>query len=124
LYGLFFYHTFKTVQLFFILVENIWKYDLNLRAFTIGLLLCASYLRTGSIIPAIVLHFLNDFIVFFDADMYSASGIGTDASMMSTGDIILGLVFDVVFAVLAFYVVRPAKRDEIMAIWAKKWSKK
>lgn len=94
-----------------------------LRAFTLGMLLCAAYLRTGSIIPCIVLHFLNDFIVFFDQDMYGTGGISKNAEAFGAQDIIVGLIFAVIFAVVAIYAVRPAKREEIMQLWSKKWSK-
>ena len=84
-----------------------------------GLLFAAVFLRTGNILIPIFMHGIYDYMCFV-----------TDASLdngIMTGDtvtiaIILAVLVDVIAGIWGLYLVRPAKRAEIEAIWNDKWS--
>lgn len=94
-----------------------------LHTFAVGILYGAAYLRCGSIVPCIVLHFINDVIAFLDLSQFSDGGVFSDGSMLTTADIVTGIVSVIVFVVVGIYAIRPAKRGEIIELWSKKWSK-
>ena len=89
----------------------------SILAACIGVLYVAVFLRTGSIVPTILMHFLNDFVAFFDAGSVK-NGIITlsDFSYLEYIDAaltFLGLIFGI-------YLLRPAKRKDIIDLWTNK----
>lgn len=85
-----------------------------------GVLFGAVYFRTGSLLPSMLVHTLVDGTAFLNADLMSTGGV-----LMEEGFDPMNLLLIVVgigFAVLGFWYVRPAKRQEILDLWAKKWN--
>lgn len=89
-------------------------------SFGAGVLFAAVYLRTGSLIPAIIAHTLVDASAFMNAELMESGGVlsgsSFDWSMLITGALGLAL------AVLGFWYIRPEKRAEILKLWAQKWT--
>ena len=87
-------------------------------AITSGMLMQAVMLRTGSIVPGIILHTLIDFTSFLTMNM-------ADTGAVLTQELSLAYLIEVIpiaaCLIGAFYLVRPAKRAEIRALWDKKW---
>ena len=84
-----------------------------------GLLFAAVFLRTGNILIPIIMHGVYDYMCFVtDASLDNGIMIG---EAVTTG-LILAVLVDVVAGVWALYLIRPAKRAEIHAIWDEKWS--
>ena len=84
-----------------------------------GLLFAAVFLRTGNILIPIIMHGVYDYMCFVtDASLDNGIMIG---EAVTTG-LILAVLVDVVAGVWALYLIRPAKRAEIFAIWNDKWS--
>ena len=87
--------------------------------FASGMLFAALYIRTGSIIPSMILHGLHDFVCFLDPAAVNESGI-------VIADLTTDLVVNesVMFAAnlaMAIFILRPSVRKDIVAIWDKKW---
>ena len=84
-----------------------------------GIFFAAVFLRTGSILITIMMHGLYDWMCFVTDPTVSTGVItGTD---LTTG-LIISMVVDIALAIAALYMIRPAVRDDIEAIWARKWS--
>ena len=87
----------------------------------LAVLFAAVFLRTGSIMGPIVLHTLIDLTSFLFMDM-AAGGVITE-------ELTYGLPFfftvaaSFVILVAGVYLLRPAKRPEIVALWESKWHK-
>ena len=84
-----------------------------------GLLFAAVFLRTGNILIPIIMHGVYDYMCFV-TDASLDNGIMTGEAV--TTGLILAVLVDVVAGVWALYLIRPAKRAEIHAIWDEKWS--
>ena len=85
-----------------------------------GVLFCAVYLRSGNILPVILMHGITDFLCFMDATQTSQEGIMiTKVTFIN----ILDLIVTIILAAIGLYLVRPAKRAEIIAVWDKKFSR-
>lgn len=78
----------------------------------LGVLNGAIYLRTRSIWGVMLLHTLTDITAFIAVFDDSASGM----------DILFCVFGTLLFVALALYLIRPAKRQEIDALWADGWS--
>ncbi|MBQ6365900.1 MAG: CPBP family intramembrane metalloprotease [Oscillospiraceae bacterium] len=93
-----------------------------INAGVIGMLLCAVYLRSGNLIPVMVLHTLNDFgkLMFIDV-LQEGGGYSADITI-SPAEFIPLIVSLVVYLAAALYLVRSSKRKEIIALWDKKWN--
>ncbi|MBR2742151.1 MAG: CPBP family intramembrane metalloprotease [Clostridia bacterium] len=87
-------------------------------AFCMALLLGASYIRSGNLWPVIIVHTLNDIIAFMGNAELSSSGIYTEGVTWSS---FLGLALSAVMGIVGLWLIRPAKRAEIRALWEKKW---
>ena len=87
-------------------------------AFGFGIILSAVFLRTGSLLPSIVIHTLLDFTAFLNQGGNKALTDDGSFDLAMLVSIILGLIL----AAFGYYYIRPAKRKEILAIWEKKWS--
>ncbi len=88
-------------------------------ALTAGVILCVLFLRSGSIIPAMLVHFLNDVYAFMNTDLVNASGVMT--AEHSTREIITVLIISVIELVMAWLLLRGNGKKAIMEIWDKKW---
>ena len=84
-----------------------------------GLLFVAVYLRTGNILIPIFMHAIYDYMCF-TTDPTLDNGIMTGEVAMSA--LILAVLVDVIAGIWGLYLLRPAKRAEIHAIWNDKWS--
>ena len=93
-----------------------------INAGVIGMLLCAVYLRSGNLIPVMLLHMLIDFGKFMFVDMVKEGGGVSAAITLSSADWISLAVSMIVYLGIALYLVRPSKRKEIRVLWDRKWS--
>lgn len=82
-----------------------------------GLFLGAIYLRGGNLWPCIVVHTLHDIVAFLDISTVSDGIMARSFQLNDLPDLLLAFVLGGV----AIWLVRPAKRDEILAIWRGKW---
>lgn len=91
-------------------------------SFAIGCLFCVLFLRSGSLIPGMIMHTVNDIIAFTDVSAMGENGITYTGSMtLSVFDIVSTLVLDTALVVIAVYLTRPAVRPQIRQIWEQKW---
>lgn len=86
-----------------------------------GIMFAALFLRSGSLLPAIIAHTLNDVYAFMNLDLVSESGILEGA--LKTSDIVLNLALSVIELVIAYIILRPSVWDEVMETWNRKWNK-
>ena len=84
-----------------------------------GLLFVAVFLRTGNILIPIIMHGVYDYICFV-TDASLDNGIMTGEAV--TIGLILAVLVDVIAGIWGLYLIRPAKKAEIFAIWNDKWS--
>ena len=88
-----------------------------LASFAMGMMFCAVFLRTGSLLPCMLLHVAHDIIAFLGSSY--TGGVAT--SEMDIQSWILNLGTSVLMLALALYMTRPAQRKGILATWADKW---
>lgn len=81
-------------------------------AFGVGVLYAAVYFRTGSLLPMIVSHALVDVTSFLTPDSTEA---------LTLGDVIFEGGMGILMAVIGYWFIRRAKREEIKEVWAEKW---
>lgn len=84
-----------------------------------GFLFMALYLRTGSIWPSIIAHGIYDYMCFV-TDPNLNEGIMVNEAV--TTGLILTLVIYIVSGLWALYLICPAVKDKIEAVWNEKWS--
>ena len=84
-----------------------------------GIFFIAVYLRTGNILIPIFMHGIYDYMCF-TTDPSLVNGIM--ANEIATSALILAVLVDVIAGIWGLYLLRPAKRAEIHAIWDDKWS--
>lgn len=84
-----------------------------------GVIYAAVYFRCGSIIPAVIAHALLDFTA--DLKMFGLESDPFAAGSFDWGMLVAAGIGIAMIAV-GLYYVRPAKRAEILELWAKKWS--
>ena len=109
-------------QSFFILADHP-EYTVMqcINAFVMGCLMCALFMRSGNLIPGMIMHALYDFGQFMFVTLINEGGTVADGAFMSTSDIIQLVVMDVVYAALTMYLIRPSVREDIYRIWDMKW---
>ena len=83
-----------------------------------GLFYAAVFLRTGSIMVTSIMHALHDWMYFVTNP---ALQNGDMAAMSVTTAVIISCVIDLSMGVVGFWLIRPAVREKIEAIWQKKW---
>ena len=84
-----------------------------------GIFFIAVFLRTGNILIPIFMHGIFDYMCFV-TDPTLENGIM--ANDVATSALILAVLVDVIAGIWGLYLLRPAKRAEIHAIWDDKWS--
>ena len=84
-----------------------------------GIFFIAAYLRTGNLLIPIFMHGIYDYMCF-TTDSTLANGIMVNETVTSA--LILAVFVDVIAGIWGLYLLRPAKRAEIHAIWNDKWS--
>lgn len=82
-----------------------------------GLLYAAIFLRTGSIMVTIVMHFLIDWMYFVTNPVLQN---GEMASMSITIATIISCIVDLSMGAVGLWLIRPAVREKIEAVWQKK----
>lgn len=92
-------------------------------AFALGMILCTAYLVSGSIIPCMIIHTLNDIIAFMSSDAYSSSGVFEAGNKLKTSDFVMVIVGAVLYIATAIWMLRKDKRKDVLDVWAKKWKK-
>ena len=84
-----------------------------------GIFFVAAYLRTGNILIPIFMHGIYDYMCFV-TDPTLENGIM--ANDIGTSALMLAVLVDVIAGIWGLYLIRPAKRAEIHAIWDDKWA--
>ena len=84
-----------------------------------GILFIAAYLRTGNILIPIFMHGIYDYMCFV-TDPTLKSGIMVND--LNASALIPAVLVEVIAGIWGLYLLRPAKRAEIHAIWDDKWS--
>ena len=84
-----------------------------------GIFFIAVYLRTGNLLIPIFMHGIYDYMCF-TTDPSLENGIMANDIAMSA--LTLAVLVDVIAGIWGLYLLRPAKRAEIHAIWNDKWS--
>ena len=87
--------------------------------FALGFLFCAIFLRTGSLLPCILIHAAHDIISFLDKGSYDDGGVLV--ATMSGLDYAVNIGVSALMLGVAIYMTRPAKQKDILTIWAEKW---
>lgn len=90
-------------------------------AFGIGAVFAAAVLRTGSLVWPVIMHSLIDFTAFLHRDIFDNAGVLAEEKLAFDWSLIILLLETAVLITLAFYYIRPAKREEIAAVWKEKW---
>lgn len=67
----------------------------------------------------LIMHGLYDWMCFV-TDPSVSSGVITGTNV--TTGLIIAMAVDISLAIAGLYMIRPAVRDDIDAIWEKKWS--
>lgn len=88
----------------------------------IGILLASIFLRTGTILPCMILHILIDFTAMLNPEVSNNAGI------LQEIDLTLYYIFDTLIMFLiptmvGLYLIRSSKRKEILELWDKKWNR-
>ena len=92
-------------------------------AFGIGALFASACLRTGSLVWPVIMHSLIDFTAFLHRDIFDNAGVLGTQELTIDWSLIVLFLETVALITLAFYYIRPAKREEIAAVWTEKWKK-
>jgi len=80
-----------------------------------GVFMAAVYLRTGSFLPGMLVHFLHDFISFL------AEGMDVATGAVAVWDIVEVLIFGTVQLILTYFLIK-GKNESIQAVWNKIWA--
>ncbi len=83
-----------------------------------GLLYAAVFLRTGSVMVTVVMHFLIDWMYFVTNP---ALQNGEMANMGVTTAVIISCIVDLSMSAVGLWLIRPAVREKIEAVWQNKW---
>lgn len=86
-----------------------------------GCMLCAIYLRSGSIIPPMMLHFLYDVYALMNAGSVTETGVMEAA--VSNRDIISNLILFVIEIMITCILLRKSVWEEVMSTWNQKWNR-
>jgi len=84
-----------------------------------GIFFIAVFLRSGNILIPIFMHGIFDYMCF-TTDPTLVNGIM--ANDIAARALILAVLVDVIAGIWGLYLIRPAKRAEIHAIWDDKWN--
>lgn len=96
----------------------------TVHSFAIGCVFCALFIRSGNLIPGIIMHTANDIIAFTDVSAMGENGITYTGSMtISVFDIVSTLALDAVLVAIALYLTRPSVRAQILEVWDRKWNR-
>ncbi|MDO5119694.1 MAG: CPBP family intramembrane metalloprotease [Coriobacteriales bacterium] len=87
----------------------------------IGFFFCAVFLRTASIWPTIIVHFLIDFSAFLFMDMEHGGVITQELKFGLDFYVTLGIGITVLL--LGLFMLRKSKHTQIMQLWDRKWHK-
>jgi len=90
-------------------------------AAAIGIFFCALFIRSGLLWPGIFLHVLNDVIAFIYSPVNEWSKPTELMAQKFELINIIDLALCLSLAAIGFYLIRPAKKQEIDELWAKKW---
>ena len=88
-----------------------------LASLCLGFFFGAVYLRSGNLWPCIVVHTIHDIVAFLDISTISDGIMARAFRWEDLPDLLLAVSLGFV----AFWLIRPAKRGEILALWREKW---
>lgn len=83
-----------------------------------GLFYAAVFLRTGSIMVTVAMHALYDWMYFVTNPALQS---GEMANMGVTAAVIISCVVDLSMSAVGLWLIRPAVREKIEAVWQNKW---
>lgn len=84
-----------------------------------GLFYAAVFLRSGSIMVTVVMHFLVDWMYFVTNP---ALQNGDMASMGVTTAVIISCIIDLSMSAVGLWLIRPTVREKIEEVWQNKWN--
>lgn len=87
-----------------------------------GMLLGGIYLRTGNLIPVMLLHSIHDAVAFFNPALQETGGVMAQASAPSLWDLLMLTVPYLIMAAAGLWLLRRKKSEEVRKLWTKKWS--
>jgi membrane protease YdiL (CAAX protease family) len=90
-------------------------------AFSIGCFFCALFIRSGSLIPSMVFHTLNDIIAFTDVSSIGEGGAYNSTASISVSDTVIVIILDLIYLGITLFLVRPSVRNQVRELWDKKW---
>lgn len=85
-----------------------------------GFFFSAIYLRKGNVWILMLAHFLHDVIVFIGSSGLENAGFFGDFPIWLDAFFIIS---ELGLAIYGYYLIRPAKRPEILQLWDYKWSR-
>ena len=88
-------------------------------AICLGALFSAVLLRSGSIVPCIILHTFTDFLIFLTTDLNNVGILSQELTFDARFWIALVLALGCLG--WAAWLLRPSKHQEIMGLWKQKW---
>lgn len=93
----------------------------TISALGLGAMFAASFMRTGTLWPAIIIHSLNDFLVFMASTGTTSETVGVNSSAFDPSSFLVVLPIYCVYIAVAFFCIRKTKREEIVNLWNRKW---
>ncbi len=85
----------------------------------IGFFFSAVYMRTGSICSVIIVHSLHDIVTFSGGSAVTL----VDGATLPDWTTFVFFALNLCLAVFGCYIIRPAKRKEIVALWDYRWNR-
>jgi len=79
-----------------------------------GVFMGAVYLRTGSFLPGMLVHFLHDLL------SYMEYGVGASVGEIEAIDITEVVIFTIVQIVLTYFLIK-GKNESMQTVWEKIW---
>lgn len=90
-------------------------------AIGIGTIFAAYYIRTGNILPCIVLHVVND--VLATMVVGEKDGNGVIFQKLLQYDLIISYIIGVGGILLSAYLIRKSVRADIVEVWKERWNR-
>ena len=92
-------------------------------SFFMGAVLCALFLRSGSLLPGMILHILFDIVALSDVSSFQEGGAYNSSITLSSSDIVETMIVNIIYLLIVLFLIRPSVQDKVYEIWKKKWRK-